>query len=617
MSRRHAGPTRRRRALTFVELLFATALLAGALISLLTLLQGGFRGAAHLGDHARAESLSRSVLEFYGRLPLSMIEEARRQGAGADGFAPVGETVRELLGAEDGYELAIGLRRMPGRIPVRALVSRVSWSDLGRTRQVSHKQVLSYLPSAGPGESSAPSYAAAPGFLARRTNPDWGRHPRWELAGYGEEDDGDPPPPGSPAALRRKIARAAKAAVWRPEAYYAGESGQVVHFLGDADAVRDAMRRHPERATQVPWTLRTQSSNQERRRRQFEVRTGVAARDLEGLPAADIPDGVYPFTLEAVDLRDAAGYGKVVGVFLLAGPEGAEYRLVASLTPRDDERTLGVDKVLSRQLVEDERGRVAVLERTEGRLVRIDREGPQGARTLELRTLPAPDPDQPGTAITQRFLSTYRSETRLEPSGQQSEDELLEALVQEYFSDQRQDSAEPARIEPIPQVSTSPCAQGTCPTRPVGARIDLAQRTTLRWRRRGEKVPGADAPAQKALAKLAKGDGKAAIAELDRYLADNPSDLGARALRGRLRASEGDPSGGADDLAEVLRAQPDDVELLRDHAGFLLRAWRLDEAPAAIAAFEKAAPEDPLVDTFRKSLQLAASTPVESRPAVR
>jgi hypothetical protein len=603
---------------TLLEVLFGVALLASAMLAVLTLLQRGFWGAAHLGNHARAESLSRSVLDFYGRLPLDKIEKARKQTGRDRGFAPVDEGVRELLGAEDSYRLHIGLHRLPGRIPVRALVSRVQWDDLGHTREVVHRQILSYGGgvAAGPGAMGLPEEAA--GFAIRKKVPDWGRRQRWTVEGYGEEADVDAYP-GTAENLAQKVARAAKAAIWEPDAYYAGESGETVYFLGDAEAETRRIRALGEGAVKVPWTLRIAQGNKQRRSRQFEVRTGVSSSDLEGLPMEDIPDGIYPYTLEALDLRDLAGYGRVVGVFTLdAGAE--EYRLVASVAPRDDDaRTLGVDAVLARKLVQDSRGAVHVLERTESRLVLISIDAEMTGRTLELRTLPAPDGDVPGTAITQRFVQKFMAKRGLEPTRQLRGDELLEALVQEFFGDDTQESTEPPVIVSFPQESTNPCPQGGCrPRAPQRkASLDFEQKTILRWRRKGTPMPGAGTPAQKALAKLAKGDGEAALAELDRYLSENPTDTVARALRGRLRASEGDPSGGADDLAEALRASPGDVDLLRDHAGFLLRAWRLEEAPAALAAFAAAAPEDPLVDTFQQSYELAKSTPENARPPIR
>lgn len=619
----------RRPGVTLVEMLVATAMIVTLLFAVMALLRRGFLDGGDLAGRETADTLSRNLLERFYALPRADIERILASGErGGDVGSIEDDTLHGVDARSPGELLAAGFLRELRAGTLRgfqlgSLRTRVGWRDpSGRRRFLSHGR-YSLMPSGMP-----EGLKQASGFTEAKQVPAWGRSREWSEVAAGvlgdEEPAGLPPAVQRRNELRKLLAFRARHREYHPPAgdrqalRFRGDPAQVAGYLG-AGGRMAARQSSPERVR------RHQAARQVRR---FLRRARIPDLDLKPSP---VPDGEYRARLEALDLRGEAR-GRVLGVYELIDAQEQSYTMVGQLRAGPPmTRSLEGDLVLERRALRDARGQPWWLARTEIRLYLIGMTPDLVARRLVIQTLGVGDLSPSGRPTTHDEVARLLAARDLVPADTAPPDELLEALGVTAVPGGAE--AYMAAPNPEPTVAAGAgavgrrCASGpdgTCSLRVTERPVVVTGAPAMEapnpyrpasWVRRG----GARDPLGQAHER-ALSDPRAALRLLDSMLEEDGRLEAARLLRARVRADVGDLDGALLDLDALARDPHAKPEVLRDYAGILLRARRLDEAAQAIAVFARRAPEDPLVWTFQESLKLAradAAAGVGPRPVRR
>lgn len=620
----------RRRGTTLVELMFAAAVLAAALIAVYSALHHGFRTGSYLETRERADAIAHALVERYGVLPADQVI-----GAFPDG-EPLDPPAHPLDPPDsDQFERRVHLRLLPGELPAAAVKVVVAWTDItGRRRQVVHRRyrVLGLASLVSEGKLSDRG-----GFSKTAEAVGWGRAEAWDPEAKVPEGSPSPstgaalflaPTAGtkktidSPALAARALRDAAVSARFDPKGDYNRPEGQALRFRAAPGVAEKLMgpgglfARSHRRARGVadPRAQRARGLTR------FLARAGLSSTDPTH---EEIPDGVYPARLEAFDLRAADGEGKVLGVFVL-GVGDPTYRLVGTTrTAPTTGRTLGGEDVLQAWAVEDPDGLPSLAARTESRLVLVSLQPDLPRRTLELRTLPVYDGSSQGTRATNEWVDEALRARRLARREIDAPTPLLDAAAGTglttkgglVYSNSRAADLEVEGGLPVHRVE--PMASGC-----TDCEAPATRRSPLPGTAASSSAPApgaADAAPSDAVTRaveLAQQDPVAALGLLDERLRDAPRDVEARRLRAGLRAVDDNPSGAVDDLSFLLREEGESAPVLRDLAGYLMRAGRPDEAEVYLDRLEALAPGDEALPSLRQSLPLTRQWVAAGMPKI-
>lgn len=632
----------RRRGFTLVELLFAAAVLAVSLLAAYTYLWQGFENGVDLLRRDMADSIARTVLERYAHAPFGAIEERFLHGSVdvlesddpvlVAGLPRSPEVLRRM-----GFRIDLGFWRVAGEFPTGVLSTEVSWPlPSGKRRSLAYGRTL--VSDGTPPEMAATASASARG----KAPSDWGSARKWRPS---PRPMRRLPPPGEAITRRQRFegrhavteasrdvahtaaityadAARAVAAAYRP-----GPDGSrtpaALDFEGDAALAARLVGPGGELSARLGDPAKIRAARAERKEARFLARSGAR---LEPWLADDIPDGDYAYRLEGQDLRDDAGVGRVVGVYVLQD-EGDTYHLVRGLDffPDPSEGSVEGDPVLRVASYQDGHGRSVTLRRTETRLYFL-RPGRDGRAWI--RTLDAPDATFEGQAWTTRQLTRLEGELDLSPvetpASRADDVELVRVASPEIRwagasgcdtgscqvpSPQVEQRALVAPPRPAPRRSRATGA----PTKSRGGSYAAVPRSQARGggRATGQAAVGGDTPgsaeeldaAVRALESLAFTDPEGAIRQLDDVLLHEPEHGPARALRGRLFALRGNAEQATEDLRAARRDPRVAEEVLPDLAGILIRGDRLDEAERLIEEFRAVRPEDPNGQTLALALR--------------
>lgn len=438
---RGRGP---RAGVTLLELLFAAAILAGAMVVAYGWLQQDYAYGMDLVGRETADTLVRNMLERYRHLtPDQMLEMLGEEGEvdpGAVGDAtldrvdPRGSPQLEALGHRRGVRLI----RRGGPLGGVSLVGRATWRTVGgRTDQFEFG--VARLPL-GAADTPQPS-----GLHRRAELPEWGRATRWsvrppssgEAPGAPGVPGGNPAPPPDPtvrhaAGKGPRLPRLVAEAAQRVRDQYLPDSALPPEAPPQLELPPDQRERLFGAEGLVPRSYREalerlrQQRHQARRAEDFFQRTVQAVRAPLG--RQEIPEGEYTYTLEALDRRQETA-AQVVGVYRLRqGPRGLP--LVARRAGGDPpRRLLAGDEVLEWRSLRDGAGLPWLLARTEDRLFLIERRRSLGERHLLVAAL-TPDGSPAGTTMTRRAVDGLLEARRLRDAAEAHPDPLLEALAQ-------------------------------------------------------------------------------------------------------------------------------------------------------------------------------------------
>jgi hypothetical protein len=631
----------RRRAFTLLELLFAAAVLATSLLAAYTFLWQGFENGVDLLRRDMADSIARTVVERYGQVPFGGLVQTFRGDDARDvleddddvlvaGLPRSPEVLRRM-----GFQVLVGFTRTYGEIPTGVLDAEVSWPlPGGKRRSLSYRRTI--VSDGSPAEMTATS-------SPRSGNPapsDWGSARTWHPS---PKPVPRTPAPGEPILRRRAFrqrldtteasrelalgagitwadAARAVAAAYRPGP--GGERGPpALGFEGDAALAARMLGPSGDLSRRVGDPAKVREARDRRREARFLARTGAR---LDPWLADDIPDGDYAYRLEAQDLRDEDGVGRVVGVYVLED-EADSYHLVRDVefAPDVTEGDVEGDPVYRVTSFRDTSGRPVTLRRTETRLYFL-RPGRRGRAWI--RTLDAPDGTYERQAWTARQVAKLQAELGLEPVDPPAT---------------RADDGELVKVAnpDVRWAGASGCSSGSCqvppprveqrallappPAAPTPRRRDSGSRGPARLRSYaaappplaagatlaggtvgGDREPASDVDAEvRAVESLAFTDPEAAIRRLDDVLLHEPDHGPARALRGRLFALRGYTDQATEDLRAAQRDPRVAEEVLPDLAGVLIRSDELDEAERLLDQFRAVRPDDPNGQTLALALR--------------
>lgn len=566
----------RRRGVTMVELLVASLMMAGVLVVTYGLLEQGFSQGVEAVDREVADTRGRNALDRYAVMDDARVEAALSgdqkvevrdlEDAFLKGVDPP-EHPRFRRGA---HKLYLRAERIPGEEGALALKVDEAWEARGKTKTSGQARLL--FPGSGPGPSPS-------GFTKRNRVPDWGKAGAWaapdpdEPAASGADPDS--------VALRALVGVAAAGAGYDPiyedppaasggasEPEGKASGGGTPGFWGTETLPLEAAGVvGPGGSLAAPEGDAPARSAAAAARRLEALLTRAGLTSIDGPADQAVPAGKYQHRLEAVDLRDPKGEGKVAGVFLLR-KGGAErplpYRMLVGKAVR---RELGGDEVLERRALQDGRGRPWVLLRTAERLVvaELGRGRPRG--DLELKALATADPSPKGTEATRKAADALVTAWKLKAASGEGVDALLVASAGR--SDELEVALEggeppPGKAALLPERALSEVEKDM--VAPLKA-TDLNPGAKVAWKRARQ---------------LAVKDPQQALKPLDGFLRTNPGFREARALRGRVLAALGRLEEAIADLEVAAGYWRPPPGLLVDLAGLCLRAGRLDTAEAVI-----------------------------------
>ncbi len=634
----HRTPHSRPRAgATLVELLFAAAVLAALLLGTWTLNYSGFTWSADLARRETAESLSRNLLDRFGRLPLDNLDRLFGLATELDVDALDDLTLAVSDPRERAKLRAEGFERKLEYTPIgegkRAalLRTRVSWRLPGGVRRsLSHSR---YVVSP---EAMPDGLAQAPGFSEVASRQSWGRRETWARATSGELDGvsrasdkggaaaaltpGGVPalPAGGPApvdaagfgiASDLQLRKARLPIPDRSPGERAPDPGtegwlarqeEPIAFAGRPETVARLLGPQGLMGGRYGDPAARRAARAARAERRFLARTGVETRSWI---QDEIPDGIYLYRLEVLDLRTPEGDGTVTGVFQLKGEPG-EYRLVEQDQYASRElatRKLAGEVVLESRRLADQDGRgddrQAALHRTESRIYVVRSTPDPLERKLAIRALPLPDGSKDGTTATRKLQAELLRELAFAPVDGSAPDPVRDAAGA--------DGAIAAADEPEDPCARTACVKETSrmavrmevPKGPAPAAPGAARIAGLAPGKKPSLTDPSDAAILEDARRLAGTDPGAAALLLERYLRSRPGDAEARALRGRVLAVLRRHREAIRELEMAADAKADPL-VHADLAGVLLLERRPDEAEAILRRANDLGIQDPRLATL-------------------
>lgn len=567
----------RRAAFSLPEVLFAGAIMAAVLLGAYGSLQDGFRAAANSSQRERAEAVARGLLAQARDLP-----EARLVALGR-GEGPLGpDGLPEEWGAGDhpGLTPQLEVRDLGGgRVSLRA---EVSWAGpSGAARSVKHAQVVR---ARDDGAATLRQHAGlggpdeVAGFGSRR---DWPTHHSRRATSTSQEANAE--------LLARVVARAGQAAARGGEAAAPGAlafvdpRGLAAEVLGEGGRLASQLEaRRAQRAAAAPAQAEAQ----------LLARAGLAALPATG---SKVPDGTYPFRVEAADLREDPTRPRRVELFHLFAAARTWYLLGESFPGGARPRTLEGDPVLEVQHLVDAEGTPHRLDRTEARLY-LATLGPDVQRhRLRLQTLDQPDASEGGERWTREAIEGLAEELGLAPPPEG--DVPPPSPSAGLPIPPRIGAVSGFRVRKVPvevRVPASgeaaegdPGAEGEGDAEGALATPDSFDRARL-WNR----VEG-----------LVDDDPAGALEALEEYRQHFPDEARAWTLTGRLRRAQGEKDAAIEAWTQAVRAGEEDREVRLGLAEMLVKESRLVEAADLLQALVDEDPADRLAASYLRGVE--------------
>lgn len=443
----------KRRAVTILEVLVATAILGAVMLAAYTWLEQDFRFGHDLVGRETADTLVRNLLERYRHLPpevmLRLVGEEGEVDPGElgdatlDGVDPRGSDELERLGHRRG----IRVWRQGGPLGGVGLSGRATWRSVdGDLDQFEFGVAQLQAGGAGAEEGGWGPRGRPSGFRRRGGGSDWGTRSGWSVPG-GPRGAGAVSPEGAATGTGAsgggrgsgRSGGGAPAGGDRHVAEVWGGPGleELIRKAAEGATVTDASAPPPPtRVAEVrderEWLGRLTGEDGDlarsyrealerlRRRtpesREAEFVTRSTAHAGSGLVSKRVPPGRYHYVVDVLDVRHELAPRRV-GSFQLSG-DGGRFRMVLRELGAPPRRTLEGDEVLESRDLSGPGGRPWKLWRTPERLVLVEYPAGFFPAQLVLRELPAPDPSEKGTTMTRRAVEEALAAEHLGPVAQ-------------------------------------------------------------------------------------------------------------------------------------------------------------------------------------------------------